>query len=81
MKKKICLFLALALCAMCMAGCDFSGYDWIDTNYHFDRAIIETPGGGSVEVEVASWADSSDGEQLTITAADGTRYMTSDGKL
>lgn len=75
MKKFICLILAIVL-ILCLAGCGFRGYDWIDTNYHFNRAIIAMPDGTTVEVEIEKWADSEDGEQITITSTDGIIYMT-----
>ena len=60
---------------MSLAACSLSGYDFVDTNYHFDRAIIEMPGGEIVEVDITQWTDSEDGEQLTITDKSGTRYL------
>jgi len=76
MKKAIAIILC-AVMVMSLCGCHFKGYDLIDTNYHFDRAIIAMPDGCVVEVEIAKWADAADGEQMTITAKDGTRYLTS----
>lgn len=49
-KKFIAFALVLIVCVMCLSGCNFIGYDFIDTNYHFDRAIIAIPGGESFEV-------------------------------
>ena len=73
--KKVITILITILLALSLAACSFSGYDFVDTNYHFDRAIIEMPGGESVEVDIAQWTDSEDGEQLTITDKSGTRYL------
>ena len=56
-------------------GCSYSGYDFIDTNYHFDKAIIKMPDGEVITVDIQKWADSEDGEQLTITSKDGTKYL------
>ena len=60
----------------CNGGCDCRGYDWFDTKYHFDRALIQLPGGEVKEIELAYWADA-EGEQLTLNAKDGTRYLVS----
>ena len=73
MKKVITIIITILL-AMSLTACSFSGYDFVDTNYHFDRAIIEMPGGEIVEVDVAQWADAA-GEQLTITDKAGNRYL------
>jgi hypothetical protein len=66
----------LALVVATFTGCNFWGYDFIDTNYHFNKAIVKMPD-GSVEVwEIKKWSDT-EGEQLTITTKDGTRYLVS----
>ena len=75
LKRVICVILILIM-ALTMLGCNFKGYDWVDTNYHFERAIILMPDGSVKEVEIRQWADA-EGEQLTITAKDGTRYLVS----
>lgn len=72
MKKIIAIVLA-GLMVMGLTGCN---YTLIDTNYKFDRAIIELADGEVIEVEVASWTDY-DGEQIQITTKDGTTYLTS----
>ena len=72
--KKIVTILITILLALSLAACSYRGYDFVDTNYHFDRAIIEMPGGEIVEIDVAQWTDA-EGEQLTITDTSGTRYL------
>lgn len=58
-----------------MTACkSFEGYDFIDTKYHFDRAIIRMPDDKIIEIEIEKWADS-EGEQLTITGKDGKVYL------
>lgn len=74
--KKLILGLIASLMLLAAAGCNCAGYDLVDTNYHFDRAIIKMPNGETVEVEIKTWADA-EGEQLTITSKDGTRYLVS----
>lgn len=80
MKKLIMVVTGIILAITmlcCMSGCSFEGYDLLDTNYHFDKAIIRMPDDSVKEIELASWADAEDGEQLTLTAKDGTRYLVS----
>ena len=77
MKKLIIAIATVVMLATC-AGCKhhYQGYDFVDTNYHFDRAIMRMPDGEIVEVEIEKWADA-EGEQLTITGKDGKRYLVS----
>lgn len=75
MKRAIKVLATVAMIATC-AGCHYEGYDFVDANYHFDRAIMKMPDGEIVEVEIEKWADA-DGEQLTITGKDGKRYLIS----
>lgn len=63
----------LGMFALCLSGCN---YNLIDTNYHFEKAIIKMPNDEIIEVEIESWSDS-EGEQLTIVAEDGTIYLVS----
>lgn len=72
MKRKICVIICLVLM---LTGCSYSGYDFVDTNYSFDKAYIKMPNDTVVTVEIKSWSDSEDGEQLTIKAQDGTIYL------
>lgn len=75
MKKLIIALATVAMLATC-AGCHYKWYDLVNTNYHFDRAIMRMPDGEIVDVEIEKWADA-DGEQLTITGKDGKRYLVS----
>ena len=54
-----------------MSGCN---KQIIDTNYTFNRAIINT-GNEVIEVKVKSWTDYEDGDQIQIKAEDGTVYL------
>jgi hypothetical protein len=54
-----------------MSGCN---KQIIDTNYTFNRAIINT-GSEVIEVKVKSWKDFEDGDQIQIKAEDGTTYL------
>ena len=75
MKKAFAVIAVVLMTMVVLAGCDFRGYDWIDTNYSFNKALIKMPDGSVQTVEIEKWADASDGEQLTITAKDGTIYL------
>lgn len=44
-------------------------------DYHFDYAYIKLPDGTMIEGKIEKWADSEDGEQLTITFKNGNRYL------
>lgn len=48
---------------------------WYDTDY-FDTAIIDLHN-EVITVEIESWTDFEDGEQLQIKSKDGTVYLTS----
>jgi len=68
MKKLTIYILAVILLLSCLfIGCNCAGYDYIDTNYHFDRAIIKMPDGTAKEINLKKWTD----------AEDGTRYLVS----
>lgn len=74
LRNKMLITLAVILVSLPLCACNYSGYDMVDTNYHFDRAIIKV-GEAWIEVEISKWADTEDGEQITITAKDGKRYL------
>ena len=76
MKKKFAaLVISLGLGVMVFTGC--GNVDMVDTVYTYDKAIIDLGNGKVIEVDVKSWRDYEDGEQLQITAEDGTVYLTS----
>lgn len=70
------IFVALlALCAIVLfTGC--GNKDYIDTVRTYDKAIIQLANGDVVETKIKAWRDY-DGEQLQVTAEDGTVYLTS----
>lgn len=72
MKKK--LLGIIILCGALSTGC--GNQTILDTNYTFDRAIIQLANGEVVDVKIKQWGDY-DGEQLQIIAEDGTVYLTS----
>ena len=77
MKKIIALIITIMLASCVLVGC--GNYDMFDTNYTYDTAIIEMPGGEVVTVAIKQWCDY-EGEQIQIIAEDGTVYLTSTQK-
>lgn len=67
MKK---LLIALSFCAT-LAGCN---YQLIDTHYSYDYAIVSWAD-GEEKIEIKSWKDYEDGDQIQITAVDGKTYL------
>lgn len=63
----ICITLALVSC----------NYQVVDFNYNFDYAYISYGDGTVKKVEVASWRDYEDGEQIQVTDTDGNIYLVS----
>lgn len=75
MKKIAILLVVLAMLMVCLTGC--GNYNLLDASWEFNRALIELPGGEVIDVQVDSWSDADDGEQLTIKASDGQVYLVS----
>lgn len=73
MKKRL-MAVAILTGALLLGGC--GNRDMFDTNYTYDRAIIELANGEIVDVKIKQWRDY-DGEQVQIIAEDGTVYLTS----
>ena len=63
--------LALVVIVFTLSGCN---RQIIDITYKYDRAIIDL-GTEIIEVEVASWSDYEDGDQLQIKAKNGKTYL------
>lgn len=74
MKKKA---LAVMLFAMIISFTGCGNKDMFDTNYTYNRAIIDLQNGEFVDVEVKQWTDYDDGEQIQIISTDGTVYLVS----
>ena len=71
MKKIFALVLtALMLCSLASCG----NYDAFDTVYTYDYAIVTFPDGTTQTIELSQWTDY-EGEQIQITAKDGTVYL------
>lgn len=85
MKKVLAVLLAvitlisLVGCGVASADSDKSpvyNKDMFDFVYGYDRAIIKLANDEVVEVKIKKWTDYEDGEQIQITAEDGTIYLT-----
>ena len=75
--KLTAILAVITILVVSFTGCNDSGYDWIDTNYHFDKAIVKMPDGSVETWEIQKWTEVEDCEQLTITTKDGKRYLVS----
>ena len=69
----ITLVMVLALMVFTLSAC--GNRDMFDTVYTYDYAIISFPDGTSEKIEIKQWRDYEDGEQVQITAEDGTVYL------
>lgn len=71
MKKIFALVLA-GLMLISLTAC--GNYDMFDTVYTYDYAIVSFPDGTVETIELEQWTDY-EGEQIQITAKDGTVYL------
>ena len=62
----VCLLLSLTGCG---------NQQFLDTTYTFNKAMIELQDGKCITVQVASWTDYSDGDQIQIKTTDGITYL------
>jgi hypothetical protein len=60
-----------ALIAMIFSGCN---KQIIDTSYTFDKAILYV-GGEWITINVDSWKDYEDGDQIQVKDTDGNTYL------
>ena len=60
-----------ALIAMIFSGCN---KQIIDTTYTFDKAILYV-GGEWITINVDSWTDYEDGDQIQVKDKDGNTYL------
>lgn len=72
MIKKIVIALLVSTCVL--TGCN---QQIIDTNYTFKRAYIEGVG----EIEVSTWRDYENSDQIQITGKDGVTYLTHSSRV
>ena len=74
MKKKLLAVLLTTAFMSSVAGC--GNRDWFDTNFTYNKAIIDLQDGTSITVDVKQWRDY-EGEQLQIISRDGKTYLVS----
>ena len=72
MKKKLLAVLLITAFMSSVAGC--GNRDWFDTNFTYNKAIIDLQDGTSITVDVKQWRDY-EGEQLQIISRDGKTYF------
>lgn len=70
--KKIIAIIMLACMMLLLASCN---YQMVDLNYKFDYAYISYGDGTVEKVEIASWRDYEEGDQIQVTSTDGTVYL------
>lgn len=72
--KKIIAILLICITLLMFVSCN---YQMVDFNYDFDHAYISYGDGTVKKVEIKSWRDYEDGEQIQITDTDGNIYLVS----
>ncbi|MBO5287292.1 MAG: hypothetical protein J6B34_04130 [Clostridia bacterium] len=72
--KRLIAFISLLILALGIM-CSCGNKMFIDTTYSFDYALVEFPDGTSQKIEIASWTDYADGDQIQIITPDGTAYL------
>jgi hypothetical protein len=74
MKKFTAIFVIMVLALVLMFN-SCGNKALFDTTYKFNYAIVEFPGGNVEKINIKNWTDYEDGEQIQITASDGTTYL------
>ena len=69
----ILLCLVMSVTALSMVGCN---YQFTDLNYNYTNAYVKI-GEEWKDLEIKSWRDYDDGEQIQITLKDGTVMLVS----
>jgi len=70
----ICVCLMLCVTTVIPQQTYAINYQWFDTTYSFDSAIVRLPNGNIVEGEVESWRDYENSDQIQIKI-DGVTYL------
>ena len=71
--KRIIAAIVLIFMIIALVAC--GNMDMLDTVYTFNYAIIKMPNGTTETVEIKRWLDFDTGDQIQITATDGTIYL------
>lgn len=75
MKQITSMFILIATLLALVISISACNYQMVDLNYKFDYAYISYGDGTVEKVEIASWRDYEDGDQIQITGTDGTVYL------
>lgn len=71
--KKLLALAAITGSAVLLTAC--GNKQIIDTTYTFNKAMIKLQDDTVVTVDIESWTDYADGEQLQIKSKDGVTYL------
>lgn len=71
--KKFGIIALLVVMIAALTGC--SNKQMFDTNYSFNYAIV-TRADGEQLIQIKSWRDFKDGDQIQFTSIDGVTYLT-----
>ena len=72
-KRKTIILITLITLLITLTACNKT---MLDTNYTFDKAIIQK-GDKEIIVDIESWKDYDDGEQLQLELTDGSVILVS----
>lgn len=72
--KKFALVALLVAIAVALTGCSYNK-QMFDTNYSFKYAVVMRADGEQL-IEIRSWRDFEDGDQIQFTSVDGITYLT-----
>ena len=67
--KKLVAIISMLVLMLCFTGC--GNQQVFDTNYTFEKAYVKV-GEEWRDIQIKTWTDYSDGEQLQLTLHDGT---------
>lgn len=71
--KKIIAAVLIITALLALASCGNKAI--FDTEYTFDHAVVSFPDGRVEKIEITSWKDFEDGDQIQIAAKDGSVYV------
>lgn len=73
MKKKILGAFSIIVLITGLSSC--GNKQLFDTTYTFTKAEVSFPDGTFVEIEIDSWSDYADGDQIQIKSKSGIAYL------
>lgn len=71
--KKIIVVIMLVIICISLCACNKT---FIDPFYTFNYAVLSHADGTEETIEIVSWKDFQDGDQIQFTDKDGTTYLT-----